>query len=166
MTGPLPQSDSRHGNQDQDQRCSQSPSGRMEPFHRAPAGFSPPHRPMGTPGAAWPACPDGAPELLGLCSALFSSSTIFKRKTAGFLPSSFPPQGGGCQPEGPEPYRPKGKQKAQPNTALLRQPRVPSWVLPAGSHRTGGKGKYERSRGEGAHPASLCHAQPSGLALI
>lgn len=150
MTGPLPQSDSRHGNQDQDQQCSQSPSGRMEPFHQVLGRVLSSALNNGHPGGSLACLPRrGSRAAWALLCALLLLHHL-QEEDGRIPPQQLSPSRWGMPARGPRTIKTKRKtEKTQQNMALLRQLRVPSRVLPAGSHRTGGKGKYEWSGGEG-----------------
>ena len=173
MTG-LPQSDSRHGNQDQ--RRAHKARVLTKP-ERQDGALSP--RPAGPVLSSAPAQPDnghpggqpGRPAQTGLPSrALLCALLLLHRlqEEDDRIPPQQPsPSRWGMPARGSRTIKTKRKTKRKhcKTWPCLRQPRVQSQVLPAGCHSTGGKGKYKRSGGEGAHPARLCHAL-GGLDVI
>lgn len=128
-------------------------SGRMESFHwcLCPgwvfSSGARHGRTMGSPPAARPACPDWPGGAALLRSVSFQLLTVLKRKTAGCLPNSFSPRGGGCQPEGRETQRPKGKEKTQQNTTLLEGAEGSAARVPS---RLSRDGLRENTSGRGA----------------
>ena len=173
MTGP-PQSDSRHGNQDQyfavltKPGCSQSPGSRMEPFHRrrpaSPVLSSAlcAARQWAPRGAASPACPDGAPKPgFALRSSPSPPSSRGRRQDSSSAAFALK-VGDASQRVQNHKDQKENKEITLRNTALPETAQGSAPGAASRLHGTGGKGKYKRSGGEGARPARLCHAQRSG----
>lgn len=179
MTGP-PQSDSRHGNQDQrgahKARVLTKPERQDGALSPAASGWSPftsvrpagsllravRRQTMGTPGAASPACPDGAPKPgFALRSSPSPPSSRGRRQDSSSAAFALK-VGDASQRVQNHKAQKENKEKTLQNMALPETAQGSAPGAASRLHSTGGKGKYKRSGGEGARPARLCHAQRSG----
>lgn len=120
--------------------------------HREPPDNGPPRRGRAVPG------------LPLFCSILFHFVTTLKRKTAGFLPNSFSPQGRGCQPEGAEAESLKGKEKTQQNITLPERAEgsASSVTIRPSRGEPEPQRKVQMAGGEGPHSATLSRSHCLG----